>query len=56
MVKSEGILFNPFATVIVFFVYFCVCPTIIVPYPANGHPFPSERKLKISQNGTLEYR
>ena len=27
---------NPFATVIVFFfVDFCFCPTIIVPYPAN---------------------
>ena len=26
---------NPFATVIVFFVDFCVCRTIIVPYPAN---------------------
>ena len=28
-------LFNPFATVIVFFVDFCVCPTV-VPYPANA--------------------
>ena len=27
--------FNPFAPVIVFFVDFCVCPTI-VPYPANA--------------------
>ena len=27
---------NPYATVIVFFVDFCVCPTIIVPYLAKG--------------------
>ena len=27
--------FNPFATIIVFFVDFCVCPTI-VPYMANA--------------------
>ena len=27
---------NPFAPVSVFFVDFCVCPTIIVPYPANA--------------------
>ena len=29
-------IFSPFATVIGFFVDFCVCPTF-VPYPANGN-------------------
>ena len=34
--QYSALYFNPFAPVIVFFVDFCVCPTIIVPYPANA--------------------
>ena len=47
--------YNPFATVIVFFVDFCVCPTIIVSYRITPHsrvayrylrPLPFQMKIK----------